>query len=155
MTLLIDADSMHARIREIVVNAAEKRRFQIVFAANRPIPFPASESARMDVVPDADDRLVEICEPGDVAVTRDVPLAARLIERGAVVLNDRGDRWDENNIGERLSERDAAAEMREAGILPQRGKTFGRQEVFAFSNALDRELTQRGYVVSAVVEEDE
>jgi uncharacterized protein YaiI (UPF0178 family) len=146
VTLLIDADSINVRLREIIVTAAERRGFPVVFAANRPIPYPETSAARMDVVPDADDRLVEICEDGDLAVTRDVPLAARLIEKGAVVLNDRGDRWDSGNIAERLSERDAAAEMREAGILPQRGRQFGKREIFGFSNALDRELTRRGFV---------
>lgn len=126
----------------------------MVFAANRPIPFPETRSATMDVVPDADDRLAEICEQGDLAITRDVPLAARLVERGAVVLNDRGDRWDAGNIAERLSERDTATEMREAGVLPQRGRQFGKKEVFAFSNALDRELTSRGFF-PGVVDEDE
>ncbi|MFP4551230.1 MAG: DUF188 domain-containing protein [Spirochaetales bacterium] len=134
---------MNVRVREIVIKAAERNDLETIFAANRKIPLPASPLVTAEVVPDADERLVEIVEQGDVAITRDVPLAARLVEKGAVVLNDRGDVWSEENIAERLSIRNAAAEFREAGIMPERGKKFGKKEVFAFANALDRELTRR------------
>lgn len=143
MRILVDADSMNVRVREIVIKAAERKGLETIFAANRKLPLPESPQLTAEVVPDADERLVEIVEPGDVAITRDVPLAARLIEKGAVVLNDRGDVWSEENIAERLSIRNAAAEFREAGIMPERGKKFGKREVYGFSNALDRELTRR------------
>ena len=38
----------------------------------------------------ADNYIVEHCGENDVAVTRDIPLASRLVEKGITVLNDRG-----------------------------------------------------------------
>jgi uncharacterized protein YaiI (UPF0178 family) len=38
----------------------------------------------------ADNRIVELARPGDLALTRDVPLASRLVEASVLVMDDRG-----------------------------------------------------------------
>lgn len=144
MRVLVDADSMPTRLREIIVRQADRRGFLAIFFANHSIPLPASDQVDQRVVHDADDAMVEVAEDGDLAVTHDVPLAARLIEKGATVLDDRGGRFTGENIGERLSSRDFAAELRESGVMTQRFRAFGPKEVQAFANAFDRELTALG-----------
>jgi uncharacterized protein YaiI (UPF0178 family) len=90
----------------------------------------------------ADDYIVEHAEPQTLAVTHDVPLASRLVARDLVVLDDRGGCFTSENIGERLSLRNAMTELREMGIFAEQGKSFGPAEIKAFADALDRQLVE-------------
>ncbi len=145
MRVLVDADSMPVRIREIVVKRAFRCVFQAVFYANSAIPLPDSPRVEQFTVEDADDAIVENAMSDDLVVTHDIPLAARLVEKGVTVLNDRGGRFTEENVRERLSQRDFAQDLREAGLIPERSRPFGPKEVQNFANAFDRELTSRGF----------
>ncbi|TVQ28058.1 MAG: DUF188 domain-containing protein [Spirochaetaceae bacterium] len=142
MRILVDADSMNVRIREIIAKAATRVGIDAHFVSNSPVPLPRGNVSAA-IVPDADDELVRVATADDIAVTRDVPLAARLVDIGAVVLNDRGDRWTAENVRERLSYRDFAKELRDSGIMSERSRSFGPREIQGFANALDRELARR------------
>lgn len=147
MRVVVDADSMNARLREVIAAAADRRGFRALFVANRPLALPDSRRAKLLIARDVDERIVRLVAPDDIVVTRDVPLAARLVERGVTALNDRGGVFTRETIDERLSRRDEAKRLRDAGLLFERGRTFGRAEVKAFSDAFDRELTRRGVPV--------
>ena len=47
-----------------------------------------------------------LCEPGDLIITRDIPLAAEVIEKGALALSPRGEAFSKENIRGRLNMRD-------------------------------------------------
>ena len=146
MTVWVDADSCPGRVREIIVKAAERRGVRTVFVANHTIPLAETAAASMVVVSAeegaADAFIVAESVVGDLVVTRDIPLAADLVERGVAVLNDRGTVFDVNNVRQRHSERDFRKGLRDAGIvIPERGG-YGRKEIHAFSNAFDRVLTR-------------
>lgn len=93
----------------------------------------------------ADDLIAEFASPGDLAVTRDLPLVERLGEKGLRVLNDRGEVFTAENARERRSLRDRAEELRALGLAPPspRGRSWGSREFKAFADALDRELARR------------
>jgi hypothetical protein len=91
----------------------------------------------------ADQYILAHVEPADIAITRDIPLAAELVERGVIVLNDRGNVYTGENVRERLSIRDFMAELRGGGVYESSGRTYSSREVRAFANAFDRELTRR------------
>jgi uncharacterized protein YaiI (UPF0178 family) len=118
----------------------------VAYVANREIPFPPSAYAEMVVCGDregaADDLIVGHAVKGDLVVTRDIPLAAELVETGISVINDRGIEYSENNIRQRLSVRNFMAELRERGVKTPPESTFGRKEVRAFANAFDRIVTR-------------
>jgi len=141
--ILVDADSMQRRLRTIIVRAAQRYGLDVVFASNSPVPVPEAACVRSVIADDADEWLVANAESGDLAITHDIPLAARLVRIGVEVITDRGDHLTAENIAERSSERDLAMEMREAGLLFTRGGGFGPREIQSFANALDRELTAR------------
>ena len=90
----------------------------------------------------ADDKIVELADKGKIAITRDIPLANRLVALEVVVLDDRGSVFTEENIKERLSVRNLMTDLREAGLFIERTKPLGSKEIQLFSNALDRELTK-------------
>ncbi len=88
----------------------------------------------------ADDKIVELSNSGDLAITHDIPLIDRLTEKGVLVLDDRGNIFTDKNIKERLSIRNAMTELRSYGINVEKTKKMGVKEIKAFSDAFSRTL---------------
>lgn len=76
-------------------------------------------------------------------VTQDIPLAARVLERGAVALNPRGERYTANSIGERLAMRNLMDELRGAGVQTGGPAVLRARDRQAFAGELDRWIAQR------------
>lgn len=146
MIIWIDADSCPRQVREIICRTSIRLSIPINFVANRTIPFPENSLFKMiiaDSTPDAaDDYIVEHAIPVDMVITRDIPLAKRLVDNNILVLNDRGTVYTENNINERLSVRNLMLDLYQMGISPEKTGQFGKKELQDFSNALDREITR-------------
>lgn len=144
MQLWIDADACPRAVKDLVYRAAERKSLVTFVVANKAMYVPASQLIRMVQVPGgpdvADDYIAEHAQGGDLAVTQDVPLAARLVEQRVIVLNTRGEVLDEENVGERLSLRDFSAEARDAGLVTAGPSAFSPKDKQRFANALDREL---------------
>ncbi|MDR1862737.1 MAG: DUF188 domain-containing protein [Treponema sp.] len=144
--ILVDADSCPRPAREIVLRYANRTGIRALFAANRPIPGIAGENAAMELCPpgegSADNRIVELARPGDLVLTRDVPLAERLAENGVTVLDDRGRSYTKENIRELCSLRDFMVGLAENGLGTERTAAYGRKELKTFADSLDRELTR-------------
>ena len=141
----IDADAVPRAVREILTRASQKRRVHIVFVANRWQNLPASTRISQVVVPagldEADDHIAETCGPGDLVVTADVPLAARAVEAGALVLQPHGRLLDADNVQEHLAIRDLSTELRSGGEITGGPPPFGAIEKQRFANGLDRWIT--------------
>jgi uncharacterized protein YaiI (UPF0178 family) len=145
MKIFVDADSCPRSTRELLLRAARKRRIEVVFAANRRIPGIEGDYAVMEVCPAgegaADDRIVELAQQGDLAVTRDIPLAARLVERGIAVLDDRGKSYTGENIRQWLSIRNFMVELAGNGLGMERSAHYGKKELKTFADNFDRMVT--------------
>lgn len=85
----------------------------------------------------ADDKIVEIATLPSFAITHDIPLAFRLVEKGLTVLDDRGNIYTEENIRERKSERDFFTELREYGFESNKTKKIDSKTIKLFSAAFD------------------
>jgi uncharacterized protein YaiI (UPF0178 family) len=146
MKILIDADSCPREARELVLRTAKKRNIKVIFAANRQIPGVDGENVTMELCPpgenSADDRIVELAAPGDFAVSRDLALAKRLLEKGAAVIDDRGRVFTTDNINELISLRNFTVGLAENGMGTERTANYGKKELKTFSNSLDRQLTK-------------
>jgi len=144
MKILVDADSCPKAARDLAVRRAAKLKLRVIFAANRPIP--DAGNAEMEVCPNrensADDRLVELSQEGDIVITRDVPLAKRLVEKGASALDDRGRIFTRDNINETLSLRNFTVALAENGLGIERKAGYGKKELKSFADSLDRILTR-------------
>jgi len=90
----------------------------------------------------ADDHIAEQAQPGDLAVTADIPLAARLVEKAVRVIDPRGVEYTPENIGERLSVRDFMDQLRSTGVETGGPAIYGQREKQAFAAALDRTLAK-------------
>ncbi|RME21259.1 MAG: YaiI/YqxD family protein [Deltaproteobacteria bacterium] len=147
-TIWIDADGIPGAVKEIVFRAARRLRLPVVLVANRwqQIP-PGHPTVRQVVVGKgldvADDAIVERCKAGDIVITGDVPLAAQVVDKGAVVLQHRGELLDASNVRQRLAMRDFMEELRAGGTMTGGPPPFGRADRQSFADALDRLLTRK------------
>ena len=90
----------------------------------------------------ADDEIANKCEAGDLIITADIPLAASVVEKGALALDPRGKVYDKNNIGKILSMRNFMDELRGSGVETGGPNSFGQKERFKFANELDKFISQ-------------
>jgi uncharacterized protein YaiI (UPF0178 family) len=146
MKILVDADSCPRPARDLVLRTARRRSIPAVFAANRPIPGIEGEGVVMELCPpgenSADNRIVELAEPGDLALTRDIPLASRLVDASVMVIDDRGGAYTRENIRERLSLRDFMVGLADNGLGADRAPSYGKKELKAFADSFDRILVK-------------
>lgn len=147
MKLWIDADAAPREVKDVVYRTARRLKLETVLVANQPISTPWDHphvkavrvSGGLDV---ADGYIAEHATPGDVAVTADIPLAARLVAGGVFVLDPRGDEYSEDNVGDRLAGRDLLAELRSAGMIGTGPRPYGPKDRQSFAVALDRVLSR-------------
>ena len=110
MTVWVDADACPVVIRDMLFRAAERTGVALTLIANQAIRVPAAAnitsvqvSSGFDV---ADNEIVRRAESGDLVITSDIPLAAEVIEKGALALTPRGELFDKDNIRAKLNMRD-------------------------------------------------
>src|SRR6185369_17874468 len=90
----------------------------------------------------ADDYIAQEATPEDLVITADIPLAARIVAKGGVALDPRGELYTEENVGERLSMRDLMQQLRGEGLVQGGPAQFGMTDRQRFASALDRLLTR-------------
>ncbi len=145
MRIWVDADACPGEIKELLFRAADRTKTQVTLVANQPMRVPRSEfidsllvGAGMNV---ADQRIVELVEPGDLVITADIPLAADVVASGGEALNPRGELYTEANVGERLAARNLMDDLRGGGEITGGPANFSARDRQAFANQLDRWLT--------------
>jgi uncharacterized protein YaiI (UPF0178 family) len=146
MIIWIDADSCPRQVRDQICKTGLRLNIPVTYVANHAIPMPVNSLFTMilaDASPDAaDDYIVEHALPSDLVITRDIPLAKRLVDKKIRVLNDRGTVYTEKNINERLSLRNLMLDLYNNGIYPEKTGQFGKKEMQDFANSFDREVTR-------------
>ncbi|HEV2852051.1 MAG TPA: YaiI/YqxD family protein [Thermoanaerobaculia bacterium] len=147
MKLWIDADAAPREVKEIAFRAAKRLQLEAVQVANQwlsdPPGNPFVSTVRVAGGPDVADRhIADHAQPGDVAVTADIPLASRLVEKQVAVIDPRGYEYTEENVGERLAVRDLMDGLRGAGLETGGPRPYTPKDKQAFSAALDRVLTR-------------
>ena len=142
----VDHDATPGMILEILYRVAQRRQVRVVFVANRWHQHPKSPWIEGIAVADgadvADDYIVERCGPGQLVVTADIPLSARAVEQGALVLNHRGKLLTAAEVREVLSLRDFHQGLRDAGVETGGPRAYASSDRQAFANALDRWLAK-------------
>jgi uncharacterized protein YaiI (UPF0178 family) len=134
-------------VKEIVFRAAARLGLPTVLVANQRLQLPPGATLVTAVWVDggadvADRHIAEHAKPGDVAVTADIPLAAALVAQQVLVLDPRGEEFTAENVGERLSLRNAMDGFRMAGLVTGGPPPYGVKDKQAFASALDRVLTR-------------
>ena len=80
MHIWVDADACPRPVKEVLFKAAQRVQVPCTLVANQAIAVPRSALIRSIQVGQgfdvADNEIVRRCEPGDLVVTQDIPLAA-------------------------------------------------------------------------------
>lgn len=146
MKILVDADACPVTIREILYRTSKRLEIPVVLVANQSIRIPDSKWVTAVTVRDgadvADDRIVELVEGGDLVITQDIPLAARVVEKEAIAIGTRGELFDANSVQSRLASRNLMDQLRSAGMETKGPKPLGKKNIREFSNVLDRTVTK-------------
>jgi len=148
MKIWVDADACPNVVKQILFRAAERIGVRLTLVANRPLQVPRSDHIRTMVVRAgfdvADRQIVELVESGDLVITADIPLAADVVEKGALALNPRGELYTEENIRERLAMRNLLDDLRSSGMVLGGPASISKTDRQQFANALDRVLASAG-----------
>jgi uncharacterized protein YaiI (UPF0178 family) len=146
MRVWVDADACPKVVKEILFRAAERVRIKLTLVANTKIYHPTSTYIDAVVVaagPDiADDYIVGHAEPGDLAITADIPLAAEMIKKGGFALNPRGEMYTSDNIRGALSMRNFMDNLRGEGVVTGGPAAFSATDRQRFANQLDSFLAR-------------
>ena len=146
--ILVDADSCPKRVRNWLLARAKKNLIQLIFAANKDlspqtndgpenipnfkmIKLPAQSQA-------ADNWILQNAAPGDLVITRDIPLASSLLEKGVAAMNDFGKVFDKQNIVRALKERELSLQMSQLGLGTKKRDSYGQNEFEAFAAAFNK-----------------
>ena len=140
-TIYVDADACPVIIKEILFRAATRTKTLVTLVANQPLRVPPSPhiktlqvAAGFDV---ADNEIVRQVTAGDLVITSDIPLAAEVVEKGALALSPRGEMYTTENIRARLNMRDFMDTMRASGINTGGPPPLNQRDRQAFANHLD------------------
>ncbi|WP_320005747.1 YaiI/YqxD family protein [Maridesulfovibrio sp.] len=146
MQIWVDADACPKAVKEILFKTAVRRKVKLTLVANQYMNIPSSPFINMikvgagfDV---ADNEIVKLCQSGDLVITADIPLADKVVDKGATGLNPRGELYTEDNIKGILSMRNLMEELRSAGTVSGGPAAFSPKDKQNFTNQLDKFLTR-------------
>lgn len=140
----IDGDACPKAIRERVQRQGLRRGLPIIMVTNqaRPAQLPAAmQHVQVNSDPDAaDDYIATQVLAGEIVITDDTPLAARIVEVGAWVLTTRGKVLSAANTADRLATRDLLSGLRDQGLPIGGPASLSEADVQRFAQALSQLL---------------
>ena len=146
MEIWVDADSCPVVIKEILFKAAKRTGVVLTLVANHPLRIPPSPTIKFILVGSgldvADQEIAKRLNAGDLVITGDIPLAAKVIEKDGHALNPRGELYSTENIRSRLNMRDFMDSLRADGIDTGGPPPPSQRDRQTFANNLDRLLTK-------------
>ncbi len=142
MPIYVDADA--CPVKEEVYRVARRHSVKVFVVANTSIRVPAEDLIEGVLVKGgfdaADDWIVERIGEGDVAITTDIPLAGRCLEKGVRVLGPKGHVFTEDAIGEALATRALLDMLRQSGEFGGGPAPFSKADRSRFLSKLDETL---------------
>lgn len=148
LDIYIDADA--CPVKDEILRIADRHGLSVYIVSNRWLrgdPHPRVHRIVVEEGPDiADKWIAEHIGAGDIAVTSDIPLAARCLEKQAKVLTPNGKPFTDASIGMAVAMRDLNAHLRETGAIGGGPPPFAKQDRSRFLSALDETIRaiQRG-----------
>jgi uncharacterized protein len=139
MAIYVDADA--CPVKEEIYRVARRVGLDVHVVANSFIRTPMEPRIKFVLAnagPDeADNWIAERAGRGDVVVTNDIPLAARVLEREAEAVSPTGKLFSTDMIGSALATRGLMEHLRSFGEITSGPKPFSPKDKSAFLSALD------------------
>ncbi|MFA6810448.1 MAG: YaiI/YqxD family protein [Desulfoplanes sp.] len=146
MKLYIDGDAFPNLLKPIIVRAIERLKLTTIVVSNKRIYLGESKHISYIIVgagPDeADNKIVEMVEEGDLVITADIPLADHIITKNGHAIDHRGGLFTEANIKQYLTMRNFMQEIRDSGERTKGPAPLSQKDAHGFANQLDQFLTK-------------
>ncbi len=146
LEIYIDADG--CPVKEEVYRVARRHGLKVYVVSNSSMSVPLGERIEQVVVGGrfdaADDWIAERIGKGDIAITADIPLAARCLEKGARALSPKGHPFTEDSIGDALASRELMSQLRQAGLATGGPAPRTKQDRSRFLASLEEAVRAAG-----------
>ena len=139
LEIYVDADA--CPVKTEIMRVADRHGLPVHMVSNQWLRLDDHPRVNRVVVGDgldaADDWIAERVGDGDIAITADIPLAARCLDAGASVIGPTGKPFTEQSIGMARAMRDLMAHLRDTGEVTGGGPAFSKQDRSRFLSALE------------------
>ena len=147
MTLFIDGDAFPNQLKPILFRAIVRLKLTTFVISNKRINIGESKHITYIIVEsgadEADNRIVEMAQEGDLIITADIPLADRVITKKAHALSHHGKFFSTDNIKNHLSMRNLMQELRSSGDITGGPQPFSPKDAKGFADQLNKFLTKQ------------
>ena len=144
--LYVDGDAFPNLLKPILFRSIERLKLLTIVVANKKINIGKSKYITYMIVDagadEADHKIVEMVEEGDLVITADIPLADRVISKNAHAIDHRGELYSVDNIKQYLAMRNLMDKIRESGEITRGPKPFSQKDAHEFANQLNAFLTK-------------
>ena len=141
LKIYVDGDAFPNLLKPILFRAIERLQLETFLIANKKVDIGKSKLISYIVVDagadEADHKIVEMVENGDLVITADIPLADRVISKNAHAIDHRGELYSTENIKQYLAMRNLMDKIRESGEITRGPKPFGAKDAHLFANQLN------------------
>lgn len=141
----IDADSFPTLLKNFILEYAEKNYLEIIFVANKPIKSDKQNFKMIlaeNTKDSADNIIFENITEKDIAITRDILLAERLVQKNIKTINDRGTYFSKENIKKKVEERNYDFNLAQLGFSGSKEKNYGMKELKKFRECFEKTLKE-------------
>ena len=141
----IDADSFPTLLKNFILEYAEKNYLEIIFVANKPIKSDKKNFKMIlaeNTKDSADNIIFENITEKDIAITRDILLAERLVQKNIKTINDRGTYFSKENIKNKVEERNYDFNLAQLGFSGSKEKNYGMKELKKFRECFEKTLKE-------------
>ena len=147
MTIFVDGDAFPNLLKPILVRSIERLSLKTYVIANKKISLGSKSPLIKYLIVDqgadeADHKIVEMAQEGDLVITADIPLADRIISKNAHAIDHRGELYSVDNIKQYLAMRNLMESIRESGEMTGGPKPFSQKNAHEFANQLNSFLTK-------------
>lgn len=143
--IYVDGDA--CPVKDEIIRVAERYAVPVVIVSNGGLRPSRDPMIQHVIVPhgadEADNWIADEIGEGDVAVTADIPLAQRCLDKKARVLGPVGKPFTDENIGMAIAMRGLKQDLRESGEIKGYNPGFAKADRSNFLQALDRLLSSK------------
>ncbi|MBU1658713.1 YaiI/YqxD family protein [bacterium] len=146
MKIYVDGDAFANLLKPILLRSIERLSLETVVVSNKKINIGKSKHITYLIVDagadEADNRIVEMVQEGDLVITADIPLADRVISKNAHAIDQRGELYSVDNIKQYLAMRNLMEKIRDSGEMTRGPTAFSQKDAHEFANQLHKFLTK-------------
>ena len=145
--IYVDGDAFPNLLKPILYRSIQRLQIETFVVANKKVSIGAKSNLISYVIveagaDEADMKIVEMVEEGDLVITADIPLADHVITKNAHAIDHRGELYSVDNIKQYLAMRDLMEKIRESGEVTRGPKPFSTKDAHEFANQLNSFLAK-------------